>query len=60
MKPKESICRRPLVQFGDVAYCNVCGAERGEPCRLERYANLGPIAVRTIHPDGTVTEETVE
>lgn len=28
-------CRRPLVRvLGSAAYCNYCGAERGEPCRL--------------------------
>lgn len=58
---RESNCRRPLVRvLGHAAYCNVCGAERGEPCRLERYAHLGPLEVRTHHPDGTVTSEAIE
>ena len=32
---RQSNCRRPLVRvLGDAARCNVCGAERGEPCRV--------------------------
>ena len=36
--PRQSYigCRRPLVRIlGDTAYCNFCGAERNQPCRLE-------------------------